>query len=483
MRRSVLQVALGLLVAVGVLATGCGGTPSAASLLSARLLTVSDLPAGWAATPVNPPGVQTSAPCLSGLSASASSSPGTLSATAGFVQGQAIPSLGEALFGGPQAAQRWEAVNHAMAACRSATITVGGQRAAVRIRQLAFPRVGISSAVYQWSFTLSGMQISADFVAFATKDYPGYISYSGLGTPATATVLAFAGAAAAKAASGSTPPVPDSVSITSEPVRTVATGLGTVAYREIGSGPPLVLIMGYGGTMSTWDPRFVDALASWYRVVMFDNAGTGGTSALPGTLSIDTMANQASALMTALRLGRADVLGWSMGSMIASALAVLHPAQVNRLVLCAAYPGDGSASRPPQSAISALSSSDQRVVMADRFPADQTGAQNAYLAAISGYPAAAPVPAAIVSAQATAITAWWAGQDRAGRRVASIGARTLIADGTADRLDPAVNATVLAGQIGGSTLVRYPDAGHAFLFQDQSAFIPVVESFLAAHSG
>ena len=406
-----------------------------------------------------------------------------LSASAAFVQGPAIPSLGEALFGGPQAAQRWAAVNHAMAACRSAVITVGGQRAAVRIRPLPLPRVGLSSAAYQWSFTLSGIPISADFVAFATTGYPGYVSYSGLGTPATATVLAFADAAAAKAAAGSTPPVPDSVSVTSEPVRTVATGLGTVAYREIGSGPPLILVMGYGGTMSTWDPRFVDALAARYRVVTFDNAGIGGTSALPGTLSIDAMANQVSALITALRLGRADVLGWSMGSMIASALAVLHPAQLNRLVLCAAYPGDGSAVQPAKSAISALSSADQQVVMADLFPADQTGARNTYLAATSSYPATAPAPAAVVSAQAKAITTWWAGQDQAGRRVASIAARTLIADGTADRLDPAANAAVLAAQIGGSTLVRYPDAGHAFLFQDQAAFVTVVESFLASHGG
>ncbi|HEX9040382.1 MAG TPA: alpha/beta hydrolase [Trebonia sp.] len=483
MRRLILPVALAVLAAVAVLVTGCSGTPNATSLLSARLLAVGDLPAGWAATRVNPSGVQASAPCLTGLTTPASSPPGALSATAGFVQGPSIPSLGEALFGGPQAAQRWTAVNHAMAACRSAVITVGGQRAAVRIRPLAFPRVGTSSTAFQWSFTLSGIQINVDFVAFATKDYPGYISYSGLGTPSTATVLAFADAAAVKAAAGSTPPVPDSVSVTSEPVRTVTTGLGTVAYRETGSGPPLVLIMGYGGTMSGWDPRLVDALASRHRVVTFDNAGIGGTSALPGTLTIDAMADQASALITALRLGRADVLGWSMGSMIAAALAVQHPAQVNRLLLCAAYPGDGSASRPSPAAIAALSSSDQQVVMTDLFPADQTGARNAYLTATSSYPAAAPAPAAIVSAQAKAITAWWAGQDPAGRRVASIGARTLIADGAADRLDPAVNATVLAGQIAGSTLVRYPDAGHAFLFQDQAAFIPAVESFLSAGSG
>ena len=60
-------------------------------------------------------------------------------------------------------------------------------------------------------------------------------------------------------------------------MRVAHTELGTVGYRVIGSGPPLVLIMGYGGTMQTWDPRFVNTLAMHNRVVIFDNAGIGDT--------------------------------------------------------------------------------------------------------------------------------------------------------------------------------------------------------------
>ena len=58
------------------------------------------------------------------------------------------------------------------------------------------------------------------------------------------------------------------------------------------------------------------------------------------------MANQTSALIAALGLGQPDVLGWSMGSMIAQALAVLHPDQVRRLVLCASWPGNGRGCGP-----------------------------------------------------------------------------------------------------------------------------------------
>jgi len=59
-----------------------------------------------------------------------------------------------------------------------------------------------------------------------------------------------------------------------------------------------------------------------------------------------------------------------------------------------------------------------------------------------------------------------------------ITAPTLIADGAADQLDPVANSHTLAALIPGATLTLFPDAGHAFLFQDQAAFVPQVESFL-----
>ena len=73
---------------------------------------------------------------------------------------------------------------------------------------------------------------------------------------------------------------------------------------------------------------------------------------------------------------------------------------------------------------------------------------------------------------------WWAGRDPAGTQPAKIAVPTLIADGTEDRLDPLANSHVLASLIPGAKLTLYPDAGHAFLFQDQAAFAPLIESFL-----
>jgi pimeloyl-ACP methyl ester carboxylesterase len=121
--------------------------------------------------------------------------------------------------------------------------------------------------------------------------------------------------------------------------------------EPLGSGPALLLITGASASMDHWPPSFVDALAAHHTVVVFDNAGVGRTSAVsaPASLGITAMASQASALISALRLRRPAVLGWSMGGMIAQALAVSHLAQVSRLILAATAVGTGKAlpSRPP----------------------------------------------------------------------------------------------------------------------------------------
>ena len=261
-------------------------------------------------------------------------------------------------------------------------------------------------------------------------------------------------------------------------MQTANTGLGRVAYRTIGSGPPLLLIIGYRGIMEHWDRRLVDALARQHRVITFDNAGVGRTQAVRAPLTIDAMADQTSALIGALDLGRTDVLGWSMGGMIAQALAVRHPSQVRRLVLCATAPGNGAAVLPSRQVLDAFETDRLETVMATLFPAGRTAAQDAYLAAISSYPAAPPVPAATLAAQRHALDAWLAGTDPAGKKTATIAVPTLIAAGTADKIAPIANSRKLAKLIPNAKLQLYPDASHAFLFQDQTSFLPLIESFL-----
>ncbi len=301
------------------------------------------------------------------------------------------------------------------------------------------------------------------FLAVDKNRWPGLRGF-GLGLVAALLCLALNSCTSAPRMA------PGTASVVSAPVHVAHTRLGPVGYRVVGNGPPLVLIMGYGWTMEDWDPRLVHALARHNRVVMFDNAGVGRTGGLAEPVTIQEMASQASALISTLRLGRPDVLGWSMGGMVAQALTVLHPAQVRRLVLCATYPGNGQAVAP--SAAARLAGSD--------FPANQGSALAAFKAAIAEYPAAPAASAAAKGDQAFAISDWEVGHDAAGHQAGKIAAPTLIADGTDDQVIPVTNARILARLIPGSKLVLYHDAGHGFLFQDWTRFASLVESFLSA---
>jgi len=266
--------------------------------------------------------------------------------------------------------------------------------------------------------------------------------------------------------------------IVAAPTLIASTPAGDVGYREVGTGSPVLLIMGFGGSMDDWAPSFVDALAARHTVIVFDNAGIGATTPLPSPLSIPAMAGQASALISALHLGRTAVLGWSMGGMIAQALAVLHPRQVSQLILAATQAGTGTSLPIPPAAAAALASPDPATVLSVLFPPDQAAAAKSYLAGILQYPGFYAASDAVKAQQDTAIQQWMAGQDPAGRRLSRIRASTLVADGTLDQLDPTANDWLLARRIPRAHLVLYPDAGHAFLFQDAAQFVPVAERFL-----
>ena len=230
--------------------------------------------------------------------------------------------------------------------------------------------------------------------------------------------------------------------------------------------------------MDGWPPGFVDALAAHHKVVVFDNAGVGRTSAVsaPALLSITAMASQTSALISALRLRHPAVLGWSMGGMIAQALAVSHPAQVSRLILAATTVGTGKALPLPSytAAVFSLSPAKQAAVL---FPANQAAAARAYLSSIQQYPGSYGPSAATSRSQVRAVQRWLAGQDPAGRLAGDIRVPTLVADGTRDQFMPVANDRLLARTVPGAKLLLFDDAGHAFWAQDAASFIRAVETF------
>jgi len=260
--------------------------------------------------------------------------------------------------------------------------------------------------------------------------------------------------------------------------RVAHTGRGTVGYREVGSGSPLVLIMGFSGSMDYWAPSLVDALAAHHTVIVFDNAGVGRTAAGKPPLTITAMARQTSALIAALHLTHPAVLGWSMGGMVAQALAVLHPEQVSALILAATQAGTGTSRPIPPGPAAALASPNPAAALSVIFPTDQTAAAQAYVKGILQYKPFYSASAAVKTDQTAAISRWMAGRDPAGRKLGTVRLPTLVADGTRDELDPTANDHLLARTIHGAKLVLYPDAGHAFLFQDAPTFAERIDRFL-----
>lgn len=280
-----------------------------------------------------------------------------------------------------------------------------------------------------------------------------------------------------EATTPTTTPTGSAGSITSVKVKVVDTTDGTVAYRELGSGTPLLLIMGLGGSVDNWAPSFVDDLASRYKVIVFNNAGVGRTTTLATPLTVTEMAAQTSAFISALGLNHVDVLGWSMGGMIAQALAVLHPTQVARLALAATQAGNGHALAVPQAAAEDVTSTNPSVVLSTLFPASAGAAEQQYVSGILSYPGYYEAPRGMLPLQGDAVDGWINGADPAGHEEASIRIPTLVADGTEDALDPVANAQLLQSLIPGAQLVTYPGAGHGFLFQDTSSVVPRLESF------
>jgi pimeloyl-ACP methyl ester carboxylesterase len=106
-----------------------------------------------------------------------------------------------------------------------------------------------------------------------------------------------------------------------------------VAYRQLGSGPPLILVPGVNASMATWSPSFLQALARRFRLTIFDPPGIGYSSAAATGLSVDWLADVVAGLCSSLRVSHALVLGWGLGGQVALALAERHPQLVGGLLL------------------------------------------------------------------------------------------------------------------------------------------------------
>src|SRR3954453_4076410 len=128
------------------------------------------------------------------------------------------------------------------------------------------------------------------------------------------------------------------------------------AYREVGpaTGVPVVFLHHFTAVLDDWDPAVVDGIAAERRVILVDLRGVGGSG---GTTpdSIEAMAGDAIALLRALGLSTADLLGFSLGGMVAQLIVQQRPDLVRRVILAgtapAGDPGPASAAAVLQAAL------------------------------------------------------------------------------------------------------------------------------------
>src|SRR6516165_6791358 len=114
------------------------------------------------------------------------------------------------------------------------------------------------------------------------------------------------------------------------------------AYRRFGGGPgrPLLCLQHFTGTLDNWDPAVTDPLADGREVILFDNAGIGRSSGeVPPT--IGEMAKHALAFLDGLGLKTCDVLGYSLGGMVAQQMVQDRPSIFRRMILVGTAPRGG----------------------------------------------------------------------------------------------------------------------------------------------
>ena len=281
---------------------------------------------------------------------------------------------------------------------------------------------------------------------------------------------------------------PEASNITA-PTQFVASRLETYAYRRYGRGsaPPLLGLQHFTGTLDFWDPAVTDPIARGREVILFENAGLGRSSGeVPDTMA--GMAAHVLAFVDALGLIQVDVLGFSLGGVLAQLIALDRPSLVRKMLLVGTAPEGGEdimhLEKPELKRILDDPNAQglQRFVKLFFAPSEssQTAGQ-AYARRLAARPQdREPVSGPnVTAAQLTAFRAWERGDG--GERFAKlrrIRQPCLVVNGVLDQMISIRNSYALAEHLPRAMLLTYPDAGHGSLFQYHDSFVRQTSLFL-----
>jgi hypothetical protein len=168
------------------------GTPTQKEL-KAKVLSISNLPAGWSVNNSSSTGSGDQG-CLSDVRNPPKHG---LKASASFAQGNA-PILGEVLGAGPGSKATYSTLNRVLSSCKTYTITDNGQSETVHIGAMSFPSVGQQSSAYALTLTSDGINLGGNIVLFKVDGITGAVVYANIGTPNITQTEAFVTEAVAK---------------------------------------------------------------------------------------------------------------------------------------------------------------------------------------------------------------------------------------------------------------------------------------------
>lgn len=256
------------------------------------------------------------------------------------------------------------------------------------------------------------------------------------------------------------------------------------AYRRFGKrgGIPLVFIEYFAANMDSWDPLVINAFAADREVILFNNAGIGSSDGQTPT-SVLEMTQQFVAFIQALGLEKIDVVGFSLGGMIAQQLSLDHPNLVRRIILLGTGPRGGEAMTFTELSIDEMQANPEAMLLAAFFAPTVTSqaAGKAFIQRLKARKDNRDLPVSMKSAQAqlTALKEW--GKIPASDRYASLKNmkhKILIVHGINDIVVMPINSFILVQHLPNAQLIIYPDSGHGAQYQHGQLFLKHANLFL-----